>query len=758
MMMKEYRNTLILMVLFIASLLGFWGLQNSGVLTEKERRLRQSRLLPDLLNVPEAEVGRVTIDRGTERLAFERRGNGPGRWQMVEPKNVAAEPTRLESLVRTLKELRRSPDSGTLSGDPALYGLGAPAATVRLFRSSGQSSGQPAEAIATLELGKSIRGIRYVRPGHQEGFETVDAKLLAAIDQPLVDWREPVVLGVATFEVKSFSIKRAGRTIAGERAQRGRWKLTQPVNTPANPAKVESLLAALSALRVVSGTDGYVADNVRDFAPFGLAPPAVTVELLTSRPGNEQRVLEIGKSVPGHEDRVYVRQADQDDVVAVEARALTEIPPTSIPLRAKQVVDIDPTAVTRIEVTTRAVTFSLEKRAADWHLIQPTKEKADSAIIQSFLSRLDGLETSEFLQPNQVRDTGLDPPLMTLKVWEKGASDPTTQLLIGRHDRLRKALYAQLPHDQVILALLDTFVDVLPRNAFAFRNRTILSENPGSIQKLVVKHDSQTVELEPSKTGEPNQWRMLRPVNARADAATVTRALAVLTSLRAEDYVTDSAGDGRAFGLDRPTREISWVSDRTHALKVGGRLSRTANYAQVVGQPMVFTLSTDVLSYFDAEFHDHAVDSFPVAKAERMILRWPNRIVALRRRPQSQDRLAWVDEPGSDTAGVDLSRADAIVAALSRLETVRYFQYEGVIPASTGLLRPRLVVEVDLGTKEPNRTLRIGYPNPDGTVFAATGTSDSGPVFFLPAVAWNALIQSGERFVPLPESVFAPTH
>jgi len=171
---------------------------------------------------------------------------------------------------------------------------------------------------------------------------------------------------------------------------------------------------------------------------------------------------------------------------------------------------------------------------------------------------------------------------------------------------------------------------------------------------------------------------------------------------------------------------------------------------------MVFTLSADVLSYFDAEFHDHAVDSFPITKAERMIFRWPNRTVALRRRLESQDRFEWVDEPGSDAAGLDLSRAGAIVTALSRLETGRFYQYEGGIPASTGLSRPRLTLEVDLGPKEPNRSLRIGYSNPDGTVFAATGTSDSGPVFFLPAAAWDALIELGERFVPLPENVFAP--
>jgi len=322
---------------------------------------------------------------------------------------------------------------------------------------------------------------------------------------------------------------------------------------------------------------------------------------------------------------------------------------------------------------------------------------------------------------------------------------------------LRKTIYAQLPGDPFVLTLPNTFVEVLPKNAFAFRNRTVLSQNPGSIQKLVISRGGVTAELEPGRTGDPNQWRMLRPVEARADAANVTRAIAVLSGLRVEEFVTDSAGDGKDFGLDRPTREISWVSDRPYTLKVGARVPKTANhYAMLEGQPMVFTLAADVLSYFDAEFHDHAIDSFPITGAERMILRWPNRTVALRRRAESKDRLAWVDEPGSDTAGLDLSRADAIVTALSRLETNRFFQYGGAIPASTGLLRPRLVVEIDLGPKEPNRVLRIGYSNADGTVFAATGRSDKGPIFFLPAVAWDALIGSGERFVPLPENVFAP--
>ena len=72
-----------------------------------------------------------------------------------------------------------------------------------------------------------------------------------------------------------------------------------------------------------------------------------------------------------------------------------------------------------------------------------------------------------------------------------------------------------------------------------------------------------------------------------------------------------------------------------------------------------------------------------------------------------------------------------LVKALSQLETLRFVQYDGEIPPATGLHRPRLTVEVELGSPAATRVLRIGYPTNDGHVFAAEGTSGSGPVFLL---------------------------
>ena len=233
---------------------------------------------------------------------------------------------------------------------------------------------------------------------------------------------------------------------------------------------------------------------------------------------------------------------------------------------------------------------------------------------------------------------------MTIKVWQT-ATGPTgttsrqdklaLDLRIGRLDAATKSIFAQLANDEVILALPDNLVEVLPKNEYAFRDHTILTLNPVDIRKLIITRAGRTDELVPSATGEPNHWRMLRPIDAPADTRSVTQAISVLANLRAEDYIAGSQGSTAEFGLDRPLLDVRWDSDRAHRLKVGAQVRRAAAYyATVDDQPNVFTLKAETLKPFEAEFRDHRVMSFPLARAERILLRWgwPRRTVAIRRR------------------------------------------------------------------------------------------------------------------------------
>lgn len=778
-MMKAQR-TIWMIVLFFVALLVLWGLDRSGIPTDDEMRRRNGYVLKELINTPEASIRRVVIDHGDEHLEFERRGKGTGHWQMIKPKDVAAEPMRLDALVRNLRELKAVPDAGTVQGDPKSFGLAPPGATVRLYTGPGEgTSAASEEPVAVLELGQveKSRAIRFVRPGPEGGMTVVDSRLLSAVDRPATDWRQPNMMGVPTFQVAAVKIVRrdpsggATKTIRAERERSGRWRLTEPLGVPADGGKMEVLLGALSSLRVAEPPKGYVADDVKDLAKYGLAQPPVTVEVTTAD-DSTPRIIQIGKTVPDQPELTYLRQGGQDDVVEVKSQALSEIPSEAKALRSQDVAEINPSQVDRFEIQTRSDLFRLEREGAGWKITSPRPETAkpetaDPETVKTFIERMADLKTSEFLEPRVVPNAMLDPPVMTIRVYQQtgrrrspGAEESSRLVLnlhTGRQDIARKTLFAQLEGDNVILALPDNVVDVLPTTPLAFRDRAMIHDQIQDITRLIVRRGDRVDEVVPDRSPlNPNMWKMLRPVKARADVETITQVLNVLCNLRGGEIVALSEGNGRAFGLDHPLMEIDWESNGSHFLKIGRPKPRTTDFFAIADrQPTVFTIPSRTVRLLDAEFHDHTVMRFPLARASRVILHFNGRTVNLHHRPpQTPSQVEWVPDSIGDAEGLDLSRINSLVTSMSKLQTQQYIQYDGEMPPRTLLQNPRLKVEIVLGPKDPMQVLRVGAHAGESEVCAAVGDGPTGPCFFLPGPPWNDLIRSGERLPPLPDNVF----
>jgi hypothetical protein len=303
---------------------------------------------------------------------------------------------------------------------------------------------------------------------------------------------------------------------------------------------------------------------------------------------------------------------------------------------------------------------------------------------------------------------------------------------------------------------------MLPRNSYAFRDRSLPGADPAGVAKLTVVRDGRTSVVEAEgASAAPNQWRMTAPVKAPADVRAVTAILAALSGLRADDFAADSAGDGVAFGVNEPTLTVKWEGGgRSGELKVGKPVpgKPSSRYAVLRGFDPVFTLDEPAIQVYEAELHDSLVQKFEVDDVRRLVLRWPDRALAFARseRPTGQPS-DWTPEPGTSIQGLDLSRFGDLVAHLSQLHASRFVQYEGPIPADAGLTPPRLTVEVGFGPGKTPSALRLGAATDDGFILAATGEGTTGPVFLLPAAAWEALIDMAPGgSPPIPDDPFAP--
>ncbi len=796
----KHRATIVLMTLFFAGLIGLWWADYARVPTADERRRMSGRVLPELMDVPVADISRIVIERGSKgNIVLERR---PGeRGQLVEPLDVAADPSMFESFARTLKDLAKLPEAGSIARTRAdEFGLAPPEAVVKIYL---RSSSEPA---ARLEVGKVAQRNRYVHEPGQADIEVVESRLLALVDVDAAEWRDRMLFGAPTYQVESVNVSGPGRALSLRR-EPGLWRITKPFLAPAEPSKVESLLADLTSLRVVSGKRGFVAENVKDLAAYGLDHPFLSVEL-TSRVGGPM-VVELGKQAPDDVNQVYARRTDQDDVVLVDARAVRDLGLTANTVRSKRIADFDPREVEFVRIESGGKTFDLARSGSGWTQESPTREPADVAAVRSLLTQLSTVQTSDFFDAKQVVAPGLDPPAMTVRLWggktdQTPATDaatpsatasgprpvpawpPLLSLNFGRRDPVARQRYARIAGDSTVLALPDAMLRALPENPLAFREKMVLALDPAAVDRIEVERDGRVYEVALQGVGSnPNAWRMVRPAAGRGDNEVITQILVGLSNLRAERLDAEDAVTDNAYGFDKPhlkltahlksagpestpssagvaaEKKSAAATGETATLIVGKHVPNSEDwYARIVGKPLVFELANVFVELLGAELRERRVASIPLRSVQRLAFRWPDGgFLAFRPKGNNQSSpLGWEAEPGVDASKFDAARVPAAAQALTNLSAIRFTQYDGPIPAAAGLEPPRLEVDVYASEGRGLRKLRLGaaVSGDSPLIFATLAEGAAGAVFLLPAADWDALIKSPHPATQLPSDVFAP--
>lgn len=771
----KLRSTLILLALFLLGLGALWWAEIREIPTDRDLRARQSLVFPELSRTSPGEVLAVEVDRqgGSDRVLARRRIEGG--WQLQEPLEALADPNLLETLIRNVLSLRKSPDAGTITGNAGRFGLSPPSATLRLL---GADTSRP---LATLRIGNRVGNRLYVSPGSAEddAIEVVDVTLLSATLLPVAQWRDLALSRVPSFRVASLTVKQAdpAQTVELSREDR-RWRMLEPLKTPADPDRVEALVVELSALRVADETAGFVADDVTDLVPFGLEAPSYTFTVTPFRDGGPPQSIRIGNPVPDHPDQRFALRVGQNDVVRVDARRLLESYQGVSWLRSKQVADIAPQRVYRLAVDTIGRSFDLARTTKGWRRLRPTEAKADALEVEKLLTTVASLETSEFLDPSTVPDPGLDPPFHRIRIWQYDPGgpnpspdisetlpsvEPRLDLVLGRHDPIRKTIYGRIAGDDTILALPDTVRNILPANAFAYRDLTILNFNPSEVDRITVERPGRSLTIQAPGSGtRATSWRLSEPVDAPADEQAVTALLVSLSSLRAESWESETVANPSAFGFDPPGLRIRWLprpsaiakaEEAPRVLRIGRPKPGTQSfYANIEGEAAVFSVGPGDIAALDAELHDPRILSFDPDQTRRIILRWPERSLALVNRGTD-----WRVDQGYDPSGFDPGPMDELNKAVSKLATSRFLHYDGPIPPTYGFDPPRLSLEIEREGVVKPLTLLVGSALTTSLSVATTGDGKSGATFVLNTEGpWESLLRPPSRIGELPADVFAP--
>ncbi|MEI9863818.1 MAG: DUF4340 domain-containing protein [Limisphaerales bacterium] len=126
------------------------------------------------------------------------------------------------------------------------------------------------------------------------------------------------------------------------------------------------------------------------------------------------------------------------------------------------------------------------------------------------------------------------------------------------------------PGDQVFLRVVgvdgafvaDTdWLKFIPKSADDWRSTALVAADANTCDTIVLTNGVKIIELRREATNQ--LWRMIRPLQARADSARITEALQSLQAAQAKQFVTDdSKADLGVFGLQPADLDL-WLGRGT---------------------------------------------------------------------------------------------------------------------------------------------------------------------------------------------------
>lgn len=766
------RTTLILMAAFFAGVLGLWWAGRAGVPTLEDRLRTEGVVLPGMVEVSPAEVERIEIDGGATPIVLRR--DGASRWRLEEPARGLAEASIAESLVRNLARLRRFADATPIeSADAGQYGFDQKRPRIRLFTRG------TVEPVAGLELGDVAGDRRYVRPLGGTAIEVVPAELLESIELPLPAWRERSLLDAYAYDVASLTLAGEGRELEASYSE-GKWGIERPIRAPGDVTSFNHLVANLTELEAVEGSEGFVAEDVADFKPYGLDPPRLTITLTPAGAIDPKdrvpRRADVGAVVPGTVDRHYARRRGEDDVMVIDAPGLETLGLDPTALRNKHVLDLAPEAFAALRIATGGVTHELVREGTEWRVLSPSPGVGDPATIGQLLSVLGRIETAEFLPAEPGRDVGLASPAATIEIWERAPDDsggvgmpgrePDARLELGPPVASIKGRYARLAGDEGVTLLLPSTLDeVLPVGPLAYRDRSLADSDPRLVSRIEIRRADGT----PTVLETPNQggdWMMVEPVTAPADPLVVRMMAVVLGRLRADRLIAEAptAEELAKAGLSEQSPTIRWTTTPpaggpvTRRLRLGGVVpgKDAGRYAQLEGSLLLFTLGPPAVAALIAEPRVKQLLGFDPRMIDRLVILAGGRESVVGRpkgaapplRPAAPD--AW--EVGTTLPGLTADRCQGLAQMLSGLTVGRFLQYDGPIAPALGLTFPDVAITAVLRDGSSVPTLRVGGLIAGEQRVATLGDGVNGAVFTLPSAAFDFAPEQSS----LPSELFAP--
>ncbi len=391
-------------------------------------------------------------------------------------------------------------------------------------------------------------------------------------------------------EVTNVQVRLEGQLEIRAQKRDGEWKLTQPIQYPAEAPVISNLLAVLEQLTAavyISPREVMARPNAEEDYGF----PQASIIL---KQGDYRTQLFLGsRTAPG--DQVFLQVVGDQGIYVVDAELLRHVPATADYWRKRSIFDLT-TPCDRLTITNGANSFELRLDATSgkWRILtSDVAARADSSKVDQFLNTLGGLRVRQFVADGPKLDleaVGLQNPEFQCALAQ--GTNITSLVQFGKSPTNEaKQVFARRAGENTVVLLDKDGLTPWP-TSLNFRDTHLLTEGDWTEVEISGLDRFRLVRF------TNDCWRIL-PQDIPADAAAVRDLLAFLGQMQIEQFVRDIVPEQpqalAEYGLATPVLEYALRTAGTNdsASETNSMLVRL-RFGSVTNQPeKVFARRSD---------------------------------------------------------------------------------------------------------------------------------------------------------------------
>ncbi len=255
------------------------------------------------------------------------------------------------------------------------------------------------------------------------------------------------------------------------------WRLTKPVSAKADELAINSLLSALTDLKMQRHLDNVPNDKMKE---FGLDNPLFSLEF---QAGGQTHQLRFGHKAPGNQS-YYAQKDSEPRILLIRVADKETLDRTLTALRSKDIFSLNPEKVTELRIIRHDDRLIFHKvTPAEWTPSGHLKIKLRNDKINSLLKQVSGAKALEFVaeKADDLKKYGLVPsPALRLTLLAGGQEET---LLLG--SKQGDHYYAQISGTAPIILVDQSLVEKLPASYEALEDRRLWTGADTEVQKIV---------------------------------------------------------------------------------------------------------------------------------------------------------------------------------------------------------------------------------------------------------------------------------